>query len=231
MVCSSNCFRKIDPLAPVAVHRCVVGISDDDLVTELLENSRNPLTLGARLKQHARVLAPSKRRREPLDLRGNARLPDLAGRRDFADLTVDLPISMPIQFMTGSSPRRTARDTMVSLSDLVASCHLGNLATGREISTFPPPIIISMERRTNGGLDRVDAIRHAQRARRRAELRGEGFENPGSIPSENRHHTAAIKDLGQPMKARRELVALQLCGLALRIELPLARRLQPESRS
>jgi|SRR5581483_11681719 len=52
------------------------------------------------------------------------------------------------------------------------------------ISTADPRLV--RKNKNEGGLDSDDRFRHAQRAVRRGNSGGKGFEKPGSIPSENR---------------------------------------------
>ena len=142
---------RFDPSAPVAVHRRVIGISDNYFVTQPFKDARNPFALLAGLEQHGRAPVPE--------------TPPIAGRRALGSATPRLPLSRRSRTLGNALCRRRCQSNSCLRPHLrdgarqdgvieKASYHLGSLAGEREIPTFPPPTIVSYtEERTEDWTD------------------------------------------------------------------------------
>ena len=94
---------RFDAPAALGIHRCVVGIGDDDLVTQLLQALCDPRAFGRGLKQDAGLRTRGKHRPKPFPLRVDTLLEHLAGLGDQTKVTLIL-VHIDANLIQGWSP-------------------------------------------------------------------------------------------------------------------------------
>ena len=96
----------LDPPRAGGVHGGEVGVGDNDLVTEALETTGNPFTVGRGLDQNPRPRSLAEDRREALALGADALLDQFASVGHDTDFTFSLVTSMPsLRARAVSSPQ------------------------------------------------------------------------------------------------------------------------------
>src|SRR4029434_5650969 len=93
----------VNPSNSVRVHRCVIGISHDHFMTELLQAPRHPLTLGRSLDQDASPRLLPEDVGEPAPIRRDPTFDQLAIVGQGADLAAPL-VHVDPDMIHGSSP-------------------------------------------------------------------------------------------------------------------------------